>query len=122
MTTKHAPPRIRRVYDAPAEDDGRRVLVDRIWPRGMTKEKAHIDEWLKAIAPSDELRHWLHADFERYPDFVKRYRKELADHERAEALAHLRALYEQGPLTLVTSTKEVQRSHLTVLAEELERG
>ncbi|MFW6692791.1 DUF488 domain-containing protein [Streptomyces sp. MAR4 CNX-425] len=122
MATKHAPPRIRRIYDAPDPDDGTRVLVDRIWPRGMAKDRAHLDEWLKAVAPSDELRHWLHADLDRYPDFARRYRAELAEGERAEALAHLRELYDKGPLTLLTSTKEVERSHVPVLAKELERG
>lgn len=122
MSTKHAPPRIRRVYDDPDPDDGTRVLVDRIWPRGIAKDKAHVDEWLKAIAPSDDLRHYLHADFDRFPDFADRYRQELSDDAHAEALTRLRELYHQGPLTLLTSTKEVKRSHLTVLAEELEQG
>lgn len=122
MTTKHASPRIRRVYDDPEPDDGTRVLVDRLWPRGMAREKAHVDEWLKAVAPSDDLRHYLHADFDRFPDFAERYRAELSDDEHAAALARLRELYAKGPLTLLTSTKEVRRSHLTVLAEELEQG
>ncbi|GAA2111870.1 DUF488 domain-containing protein [Streptomyces synnematoformans] len=119
MATKHAPPRIRRVYDTPAPDDGTRVLVDRLWPRGVAKDRAHVDEWLKAVAPSDELRRWLHEDRSRFPDFVERYRAELSDGERTEALAHLRELRDEGPLTLVTSAKDVEHSHVPVIAEEL---
>ena len=69
--------RVRRVYDDPTRGDGNRVLVDRIWPRGMTKEKANLDEWCKAIAPSAELRKWYHHDPGRFTEFTRRYREEL---------------------------------------------
>jgi uncharacterized protein YeaO (DUF488 family) len=82
--------RVRRVYDAPARGDGNRVLVDRIWPRGLTKEKANLDDWCKTIAPSTELRKWNHHDPERFTEFARRYQAELTEPERAEALAHLR--------------------------------
>jgi uncharacterized protein YeaO (DUF488 family) len=111
--------RVRRVYDAPARGDGKRVLVDRIWPRGLTKEKADLDEWCKTIAPSTELRKWYHHDPERFVEFARRYRAELAEPERAEALAHLRALAKDRNLTLLTASKAVDISEATVLAEML---
>ena len=107
---------VRRVYDEPAHGDGNRVLVDRLWPRGMTKEKAKLDEWCKAIAPSTELRKWYHHDPERFPEFARRYRDELTQPEQAAALAHLRALAEDRNLTLLTSSKAVDISEATVLA------
>jgi uncharacterized protein YeaO (DUF488 family) len=122
MATEHAPPRVRRIYDDPDPDDGTRVLVDRLWPRGVAKDRAHVDEWLKAVAPSDELRRWYHKDRSRFPDFVRRYRAELSDGERAEAVTHLRELRDRGPLTLVTSATDVEHSHVPVIAEAVEHG
>lgn len=110
---------VRRVYDDPAPGDGNRVLVDRIWPRGMTKEKANLDEWCKTIAPSTELRKWYHHDPERFTEFTRRYREELTQPERAEVLAHLRALAKDRNLTLLTASKAVDISEATVLAEML---
>jgi uncharacterized protein YeaO (DUF488 family) len=107
---------VRRVYDDPAPGDGTRVLVDRIWPRGMTKEKASLDEWCKQIAPSTELRKWYGHDPERFEEFTRRYREELTSPERAEALAHLRALAKAGTLTLLTASKAADISEATVLA------
>lgn len=107
---------VRRVYDDPARGDGNRVLVDRIWPRGMTKEKANLDEWCKTIAPSTELRKWYHHDPERFTEFTRRYREELTQPERAEALAHLRMLAKDRNLTLLTASKAVDISEATVLA------
>lgn len=111
--------RARRVYEEPTRDDGARVLVDRIWPRGMTKERAALDEWCKDIAPSSELRKWYGHDPDRFTDFRSRYRKELKDPERAEALEHLRGLAKDGPLTLLTATKDVDISEAAVLADLL---
>jgi uncharacterized protein YeaO (DUF488 family) len=112
--------RVRRVYDAPARGDGNRVLVDRIWPRGLTKEKADLDEWCKTIAPSTELRKWYQHDPERFTEFARRYRAELTEPERAEALAHLRTLaQDRKSLTLLTASKAVDISEATVLAEML---
>jgi uncharacterized protein YeaO (DUF488 family) len=110
---------VRRVYDDPARRDGNRVLVDRIWPRGMAKEKANLDEWCKTIAPSTELRKWYHHDPERFTEFTRRYREELTQPERAEALAHLRTLAKDRNLTLLTASKAVDISEATVLAEML---
>lgn len=110
---------VRRVYDAPSRGDGNRVLVDRIWPRGLTKEKAHLDEWCKAVAPSTELRKWYHHDPERYTEFARRYRGELTEPERREALAHLRTLAKGRNLTLLTASKAVDISEATVLATML---
>lgn len=111
--------RVRRVYDAPARGDGNRVLVDRIWPRGLTKERADLHEWCKAIAPSTELRKWYHHDPQRFTEFARRYRQELTEPERAEALAHLRMLAKDRNLTLLTASKAVDISEATVLAEML---
>lgn len=110
---------VRRVYDPPARGDGNRVLVDRIWPRGLTKEKAGLDEWCKTIAPSTDLRKWYHHDPERYNEFARRYREELTDPERAEALTHLRTLAKGRNLTLLTASKAADISEATVLAAML---
>ncbi|MFI0902967.1 DUF488 domain-containing protein [Streptomyces sioyaensis] len=111
--------KVRRVYEAPAQTDGTRVLVDRIWPRGMTKDKAHLDEWCKQVAPSTELRKWYSHDPERFAEFSRRYRTELKDPEHAGALAHLRDLVKDRPLTLLTATKQPEISEAEVLAEVL---
>ncbi|WLQ35755.1 DUF488 family protein [Streptomyces castrisilvae] len=115
--------RVRRVYD-PAEDgDGTRVLVDRLWPRGVSKERAAIDRWLKDLTPSDELRSWYHEDRSgtRYDAFVDRYRAELADPVHTAAVDELVGLVrEGGPVTLVTAVKDVPHSHVPVLADHLE--
>lgn len=108
---------VRRVYDQPEPGDGQRVLVDRVWPRGLSKEHAHLDEWCKQVAPSTGLRTWYGHDPERYHEFARRYRAELDDAERATALAHLRELAAAGPLTLLTATKHSDISQAAVLAE-----
>lgn len=111
--------RVRRVYDDPTPGDGTRVLVDRLWPRGVSKAKAHLDEWCKQIAPSPTLRTWYAHDPERFEEFTRRYREELTEPERAEALTHLRALAQAQPLTLLTAAKAADISEATVLAEML---
>jgi uncharacterized protein YeaO (DUF488 family) len=111
--------RARRVYEAPEPDDGRRVLVDRLWPRGLAKEKAGLDEWLKAVAPSDELRRWYGHDPERFPEFERRFKAELKEPERAEALRHLAAEARAGPVTLLTATRDLERSQAEVLVRLL---
>jgi uncharacterized protein YeaO (DUF488 family) len=108
-----------RVYDEPRRQDGTRVLVDRIWPRGMTKDRARLDEWCKEIAPSTELRTWYAHDPERYAEFSRRYRAELTEPERAAVLRHLRALAATGTLTLLTATKRAEISEAAVLADLL---
>jgi uncharacterized protein YeaO (DUF488 family) len=97
--------RVRRVYDEPHPDDGTRVLVDRLWPRGMSKTRARLDQWYPAAAPSTQLRTWYHHQPERFDEFTRRYLDELTQPERADALAHLRDLAENGPLTLLTASK-----------------
>lgn len=107
---------VRRAYDPPDPDDGHRVLVDRLWPRGLSKGRAWFDEWCKQVSPSPELRKWYGHDPEKYAEFARRYRAELADPDRAEALDHLRELAGQGPLTLITAAKRSDISEATVLA------
>lgn len=117
------PVRVRRVYDPPEpRADGTRVLVDRLWPRGVSKERAAVDLWLKDITPSHELRAWYHQDRDiRYDAFVDRYRTELDDSAHAEAVAALlRLLDGAAPVTLVTSVKDIDGSHVPVLVEHLE--
>jgi uncharacterized protein YeaO (DUF488 family) len=108
--------RVRRVYEEPEQDDGTRVLVDRIWPRGLSKAKAALDEWSKNVAPSTELRKWYGHDPARFEEFSRRYQQELRDPERAEALAHLRQLSADGQLTLLTATRRADISEAAVLA------
>ncbi|MGI8762311.1 MAG: DUF488 domain-containing protein [Jatrophihabitantaceae bacterium] len=110
---------VRRVYEQPERSDGARVLVDRIWPRGLSKEKAALDSWCKQIAPSTELREWYAHDPERFHEFTRRYRDELSEPERAEALAELRALAGKRMLTLLTATKDAGISEAAVLADLL---
>ncbi|MEU8673926.1 DUF488 family protein [Streptomyces sp. NPDC048560] len=114
--------RVRRVYEPPEDEDGMRVLVDRLWPRGVSKAKAAIGTWPKDVTPSNELRSWYHQDpGSRYDDFVDRYRTELADPAHTAAVGELLALLrEGGPVTLVTAVKDVPRSHVPVLVEHLE--
>ena len=111
--------RVRRVYEEPERSDGTRVLVDRIWPRGLTKAKAALDEWCKDVAPSTELRKWYSHDPDRFEDFGRRYQAELKDRRRAEALAHLRELAKDRQLTLLTATRQPEISEAAVLAELL---
>lgn len=115
--------RVGRVYDEPGAEDGRRVLVDRVWPRGLSKERARIDEWCKQIAPSTQLRQWYDHDHDpgRNAEFSRRYRAELDDPERGAALLRLRAFAHEGTLTLLTATKRSEISQAAVLAELLQR-
>jgi len=110
---------VRRVYDPPEPADGSRVLVDRLWPRGMTKAKAGLDEWCKQVAPSTELREWYGHEPARFEEFVRRYHAELKEPERSGALAHLRELAEGKTLTLLTATKQPEISEAEVLAAML---
>jgi uncharacterized protein YeaO (DUF488 family) len=110
---------VKRVYEAPDPGDGTRVLVDRIWPRGLSKERAAVDLWLKAVAPSGDLRRWYRHDPDRFGEFARRYRAELAHPERSEAVDQLRELVSAGPVTLLTASREVARSQAAVLAEVL---
>lgn len=110
---------VRRVYDAPEPSDGTRVLVDRLWPRGLSKQKAQLDGWCKQVSPSPELRRWYAHDPEKFEEFAERYRTELQDPERADALEALRTVAASGTLTLLTAAKRDDISEATVLAEIL---
>jgi uncharacterized protein YeaO (DUF488 family) len=105
--------RVARVYDDVSPDDGRRILVDRLWPRGFRKNDPRVGTWLKDVAPSRDLRGWYDHQPERFEEFVARYRKEL---QGSESLDELRELTKHGAVTLVTATREVQGSHAAVLA------
>jgi len=105
--------RTARVYDDPSDDDGQRVLVDRLWPRGFRKDDPRVGTWLKDVAPSKELRDWYHHEPERFEGFVARYREELQDNA---ALEELRKLTKSGVVTLVTATRHIEGSHAAVLA------
>lgn len=109
--------RVGRVYEDATGGDGVRVLVDRLWPRGLRKADAHLDEWCKQVAPSTELRRWYGHDLARFNEFGRRYRAELASGEQAAALAHLRQLAAGGRMTLLTASKDVQISEASVLAD-----
>lgn len=112
--------RIKRIYDEPAEDDGYRVLVDRIWPRGVSKAAAHLDEWNKDIAPSTELRKWFDHKEERFDEFALRYRIELK--EREEQLSKLRKIADNQSLSLLYAAKSPIMNQAVVLKEVLLKG
>lgn len=111
--------RLGRVYDDRSATDGTRVLVDRLWPRGLAKQAGKVDEWVKAVAPSDELRRWYGHDPGKFAEFRRRYRAELSQGEQAGALDQLRELASAGPVTLVTATRDIGHSQAAVLAEQL---
>lgn len=111
--------RLRRIYDEPAVDDGIRVLVDRRWPRGVSKARAELDEWCTQVAPSDALRKWYGHDPEKFEEFETRYRTELHEPERASALRHLRLMAAHDRLTLLTATRHLDLSQAAVLADLL---
>ncbi|NDU76231.1 DUF488 family protein [Actinomadura sp. DSM 109109] len=111
--------RLRRVYEKPSADDGTRILVDRVWPRGLSKDEARLDEWEKGVAPSTELRKWYGHDADRFEEFTRRYDAELAEPERAAAFDHLRELARKGTVTLLTATRDPDRSQAAVLAARL---
>jgi uncharacterized protein YeaO (DUF488 family) len=112
----------RRIYDDPEPGDGRRVLVDRVWPRGLRRDAGRFDEWLPEIAPSTELRKWYGHDPSRFDEFRRRYLGELADPARASGKRRLRELAHEGRLTLLTAARDLEHSQAAVLAEWLNRG
>jgi uncharacterized protein YeaO (DUF488 family) len=109
--------RIKRVYEPKADDDGLRVLVDRLWPRGLTKAKAALDLWLKDAAPSTELRKWFGHQPERWPEFQRRYRREL---EASQAVSRLRSLVGTGTVTLLYGARDRIHNEAVVLASFLQ--
>lgn len=111
--------RLARVYEKPEPGEGHRVLVDRLWPRGLRKDDPRIGQWLPQVAASNELRHWYGHAPERYDEFVRRYTAELDTPEGKAALDELRSIVRAGPVVLVTATKDIELSHLSVLAKLL---
>lgn len=106
--------RIKRIYETPGEDDGYRILIDRLWPRGFTKERAKVDLWMKEIAPSTELRKWYHHNPERWNEFKSRYQAELTDkRELILQIEHLEKVH--GSITLLFAAKEKEQSQAAVL-------
>ena len=114
--------RVKRAFIAPSPNDGKRILVDRLWPRGVSKEHAQFDGWAKAATPSNELRQWYHEDRDRYKEFRERYSAELQGSEQQKALEELRALHEKHTVTLVTAATDIEHSHVPILIEHLERS
>jgi uncharacterized protein YeaO (DUF488 family) len=109
--------KIKRIYEAPTEEDGTRILVDRLWPRGLTKEKAHIDLWLKDIAPSTELRKWFAHDPAKWSEFKIRYHAELK--RNSEQIAHLKEAMAKGPVTLLYGAKDEKHNEAVILQKLL---
>lgn len=110
---------LKRAYDPPAESDGRRILVDRLWPRGLPRAGAGIDLWLREVAPTTELRKWFGHDPERWAGFEKRYRAEL---EKNPALTELRQLSRRGKITLVYAARDREHNHALILKQVLDGG
>jgi len=104
---------LKRAYERPDKKDGTRILVDRLWPRGVSKEEASLDEWIKEIAPSSDLRTWFGHEPRRWDEFCKRYRAELAEH--SEMLKDLRRRAREGPITLVYSARDEVHNDAVVL-------
>ena len=111
--------RLKRAYDPPSRSDGLRILVDRLWPRGLSKQKARIDEWRGELAPSPALRKWYGHDPKKWPDFRRRYMGELRD--KTEELQELAHRARAGTVTLVFATQNAERSNAVVLKSVLER-
>ena len=110
---------IKRVYEDKSKDDGYRVFVDRLWPRGVSKEEAHFDEWMKELAPSTELRKWFDHKPERFEEFSKRYKKELA--EKKELLDKLKELAKKRKVTLLFAAKDTEINNAVVIKDILMR-
>ncbi len=119
MSHSHASPtiHIKRAYEAPSPDDGARILVDRLWPRGLKKTDAAISQWMKDVAPSAELRKWFRHDPKRWEEFRHRYERELE--AKNELLRELKDLAKQGPVTLVYSAHDEEHNQAVVLRDKL---
>ncbi len=109
--------KIKRIYDRASPEDGKRIYIDRLWPRGMRKEEVEIDEWLKEISPSDALRKWFGHDPSKYEEFKRRYTKELEKHH--EIIEKIRKEGKKGTISLLFSAKDVEHNNATVLQEIL---
>lgn len=122
MTKRNLKIALKRVYDEPEPGDGTRVLVDRLWPRGLSKERAHIDLWLKEIAPSNELRKWFGHDPEKFAEFRHRYVAELASETGQEAVAKLRDMARRELVTLLFAAHDTEHNNAVVLRDLLLGG
>jgi uncharacterized protein YeaO (DUF488 family) len=120
MKTEKGMVKIKRIYDPVSRDDGSRILVDRLWPRGLRKGDVKIDEWLKEIAPSNELRRWFGHDPAKWQQFRKKYSAELAD--KSELLEKLKASARKGTITLLFAAKDVAHNNAFVLKELIEHS
>jgi uncharacterized protein YeaO (DUF488 family) len=109
---------LKRIYEAPSADDGCRILVDRIWPRGVSKEKAKLNHWIKEVAPSTELRKWFAHDPEKFSEFADRYREELK--EKTEALAEIREEVKKHKVTLLYGARDTEHNQAVVLQRLLQ--
>ncbi len=112
--------RLKRVYAPASRDDGVRVLVDRLWPRGLTKEKAAVDHWMKDVAPSSDLRKWFGHDPDRWSEFQRRYKKELREHKNL--LDEIRKLTRDGTVTLLFGAHDEEHNDAVVLRDVLSKG
>lgn len=113
---------IKRIYDDAEDSDGHRVLVDRLWPRGLSKERADLDDWFKDVAPSPELRTWWDHDPDRFNDFTQRYEHELSDEVHAEAIEQLiELIHKSDRVTLLYAAKDESVNHAAVLQDYLRR-
>lgn len=119
MATQKLSVALKRAYDEPSPSDGTRVLVERLWPRGVSKERAHIDLWLKAVAPSTELRKWYNHDVQKFQEFRRRYEAELTSEAAQQGLTKLREIAKQGQLTLIFATHDVDHSNAAILQDLL---
>jgi uncharacterized protein YeaO (DUF488 family) len=110
---------VKRIYDEPDHNDGTRILVDRVWPRGVRKAEAQLDEWVKEVAPSTELRKWYGHDPDKFEEFADQYRRELDTGHGREAIQRLKKAVHGKRVTLLTATKDIHQSQATVLAQLL---
>src|SRR5579884_1417795 len=112
---------VKRAYDAPSEKDGRRILVDRVWPRGVRKEELHLDGWYRELAPSTQLRKWFGHDPERWSEFQKRYQAELKNADAREALQELATMAKRGKVTLLFGARDEEHNQAVVLRDYLKK-
>lgn len=117
MTENGRVPRLKRVYEKPGPEDGFRILVDRLWPRGLRKKKAAVDAWLKDIAPSDRLRRWFNHDPRKWPEFKKRYHRELA--AKADLVGVVEAIIREGQVTLLYGAADTEYNNAAALRDFL---
>lgn len=113
------PIKLKRIYDEASKSDGMRILVDRLWPRGISKERAQVDEWMRDISPSNELRKWVHEDPSRWTEFKRKYFKDLREHE--EALDVIRKTAKRKTVTLLFAAKDEKQNNAVALLEYLKK-